>query len=91
MVHPQLVICDEPVSMLDVTIQNQILELLLTLQQQQGLTYIFITHDLRVARALCHRILILHRGSVVEMGPTAEVFARPQHPYTQHLMQNIPV
>ncbi|NJK36084.1 MAG: ABC transporter ATP-binding protein [Oscillatoriales cyanobacterium SM2_2_1] len=87
--HPQLVICDEPVSMLDVTIQNQILELLLSLQQQEGLTYVLITHDLRIARALCHRILILHRGRAVELGPTAEVFAHPQHPYTQQLLQNI--
>jgi peptide/nickel transport system ATP-binding protein len=89
--HPQLVICDEPVSMLDASVQAQVLDLMLELKQELNLTYLFITHDLWVARFLCDRIAVMQAGQIVELGPTEEIFTQPQHPYTQTLLQAAPL
>lgn len=84
--HPQLVVCDEPVSMLDAHIQRQVLALMQQLKEQLQLTYLFITHDLAVARSFCDRIAVMNAGKIVELAPTAQLFAQPQHPYTQKLL-----
>ncbi|MBE9039313.1 ABC transporter ATP-binding protein [Oscillatoriales cyanobacterium LEGE 11467] len=89
--RPQLVICDEPVSMLDANVQTQILELMLQLKQEFNLTYLFITHDLWVARFFCDRIAVMNRGKIVEMGNTFDLFNAPQNSYTQILLQAAPV
>jgi microcin C transport system ATP-binding protein len=84
--EPKLVILDEPTSALDRTIQLQIVELLLKLQREKGLTYIFITHDLMIVQAMCHNILVMKQGNVVEYGSTAEIFDHPKEDYTQTLL-----
>ena len=89
--RPQLVICDEPVSMLDANVQTQILDLMLALKQEFNLTYLFITHDLWVARFFCDRIAVMNCGKIVEMGNTFDIFNTPQHPYTQTLLQAAPL
>lgn len=89
--RPQLVICDEPVSMLDATVQVQVLELMLELKQDFNLTYLFITHDLGVARFLCDRIAVMTAGRIVELGPTEQIFTAPQHPYTHTLLSAAPL
>lgn len=89
--HPKLLICDEPVSMLDASVQTQVLELMLELKREFDLTYLFITHDLWVARFLCDRIAVMHSGRIVELGSTHEIFTNPQHPYTQTLLQAAPM
>lgn len=89
--HPQLVICDEPVSMLDAHIQTQVLELMQQLKTQFNLTYLFITHDLAVARFFCDRIAVMQAGNIVELGSTEQVFNQPQHPYTKSLLQAAPL
>jgi microcin C transport system ATP-binding protein len=83
---PKLLVLDEPTSSLDRTIQFQVIELLKSLQARHGLTYIFISHDLAVVKTLCHDILIMRRGQVVEAGPAREIFARPRQAYTQELL-----
>jgi microcin C transport system ATP-binding protein len=83
---PQLLILDEPTSSLDRTIQFQVIELLKSLQQRHGLTYIFISHDLAVVKSLCHDIVIMRAGKIVEAGPAREIFARPQAEYTRELL-----
>ncbi|MEL6439883.1 MAG: ABC transporter ATP-binding protein [Cyanobacteria bacterium J06621_8] len=88
---PQLVICDEPVSMLDATVQTQVLELMLTLKAEFKLTYLFITHDLWVARFFCDRIAVMNSGQIVEMGNTEDIFTQAQHPYTQKLLSAAPL
>jgi peptide/nickel transport system ATP-binding protein len=88
---PKLVICDEPVSMLDATIQSEVLDLMLELKREDHLTYLFITHDLWLARFLCDRIAVMNRGQIVEMGPTQAIFSNPQHPYTQELLAAAPL
>ena len=87
---PDVLVADEPVSALDVSVQAQVLRLLAELRQQLGLSIIFITHDLRVAAQICDLIAVMKDGAVVEQGMTAEVFGRPQHPYTQALLSAIP-
>ncbi|WP_413175620.1 dipeptide ABC transporter ATP-binding protein [Anabaena azotica] len=89
--HPKLVICDEPVSMLDASVQTQVLDLMLQLKAEFELTYLFITHDLWLARFLCDRIAVMNGGKIVELGRTKEIFANPQHPYTKTLLAAAPL
>lgn len=89
--RPKLVICDEPVSMLDATVQTQVLQLMQDLKQEFDLTYLFITHDLWVARYFCDRIAVMNGGKIVELGETQALFKSPQHPYTQSLLGAAPL
>lgn len=88
---PEVIICDESVSALDVSVQAQILNLLNKLQKELGLTYIFISHDLNVVRYMCDRIAVMHRGKIVEMGESEEVYTHPQAEYTKSLLRAIPI
>ncbi|WP_284180006.1 ABC transporter ATP-binding protein [Rhabdaerophilum sp. SD176] len=89
-VKPKLIVADEPVSALDVSVQKQVLELLNDLRKSFGLSMLFITHDLRVAATVCEEIAIMQRGEIVERGATAEIFATPSHPYTRSLFEAVP-
>lgn len=91
MVSPRLVICDEPVSALDLSVQAQVLNLLQHLQRELGLGYLFVGHNLAVVRHMSHRIVVLYRGRVMESGPAAQVYAAAAHPYTQTLLAAAPV
>jgi peptide/nickel transport system ATP-binding protein len=89
-VKPKLIVADEPVSALDVSVQKQVLELLNDLRLKFGLSMLFITHDLRVAATVCEDIAIMQHGVIVERGPTARIFANPEHPYTRSLLDAVP-
>jgi len=88
--QPKLVVCDEPVSALDVSIQAQILLLLKELQREMGLSYLFISHDLRVIRHVADEVVVMHRGRVVEQGAVEDLYANPREEYTQNLLNSIP-
>ena len=88
---PAFIVCDEPVSALDVSVQNQILNLLKELKSSRKLTYLFISHDLSVVRYLADRVCVMFLGRICETGPTEEVYQRPRHPYTRFLLDAVPV
>ena len=89
--QPEFIIADEPISALDVSIRAQVLNLLSKLQQERGLTYLFISHDLSVMRFICDRIAVIHKGVLVELAETEKLFAHPLHPYTKALLSAIPL
>lgn len=90
-VNPDFVVCDEPVSALDVRTQAQIVSLLKSLQDQLGVSYLFIAHDLALVRQLAHRVAVMFGGAIVELGSIDQVFGKPSHPYTRALLDAVPV
>jgi oligopeptide/dipeptide ABC transporter ATP-binding protein len=90
-VSPEVLVCDEPLSALDVSVQGQVLELFRDLRERLGLSYVFISHDLAVVRSIADRVAVMYLGRIVEQGPTEEVYERPRHPYTRALLSSAPV
>ncbi|MXV94281.1 MAG: ABC transporter ATP-binding protein [Gemmatimonadetes bacterium] len=88
--RPDLIVCDEPISSLDISIQAQIVTLLADIQDRFGLAYLFISHDLRMVRHLCDRVAVMHQGRIVETQPTERLFGKPEHPYTRALLSAVP-
>jgi peptide/nickel transport system ATP-binding protein len=88
---PKLIVCDEPVSALDLTTQARILDLFLQIQKDTGVSYLFVSHDLDVVRHISHRVAVMLKGEIVEQGPASEVTVKPTHPYTQKLLMASPV
>ena len=88
--RPSLVVCDEATSALDVSVQAPVLQLLLDLQSEFGLTYLFVAHNLDVVRDFCDRVAVMRKGRIVEVAPTERIFADPQHPYTKLLLSAMP-
>lgn len=89
--HPEFIVCDEPVSALDVSIQASIINLLLDLQEEQGLTYLFISHDLSIVRTIADHIAVMCKGTIVEMGESEKIYQNPQHLYTKKLLAAVPI
>lgn len=89
--EPEFIVCDEPVAALDMSIRAQVLNLLRDLQDERGLAYLFVTHDLSLVRVVAHRVAVMYRGAIVELGEVSEIFAEPRHPYTRALLAAIPI
>ncbi|MCD8363406.1 MAG: ABC transporter ATP-binding protein [Lachnospiraceae bacterium] len=89
-INPRLIVCDEPVSALDVSVQAQVINLIRKLQKEHGLTYLFISHDLRVIKHLCDRIVVMYLGTIVESGKKEDIYRTPAHPYTKALLSAVP-
>jgi peptide/nickel transport system ATP-binding protein len=89
--RPKLIVCDEPVSALDLSTQARVLDLFISIQEETGVAYLFISHDLAVVRHISHRVAVLYRGDIVEYGDSVDVTERPEHPYTKRLLMAAPI